>query len=322
MESINSKQNQLMRSECNIAVVFFLIILVGFVFVGVSRMSFATTPGLRTAGRTFGPIITYPAVHHTATVIMLHGLGDTGNGWAPVAPEMNISHVKWIFPTAPTRPITVNMGMSMPGWFDIDHLDEASFLKMMKGHHGFDEKGTEEAVQYVYDLVSQEVEGGVPPERIVVGGFSQGGHVVLKALLRKKIKVAGLVALSTWLEPQHVELDQHVLSTPILYGHGASDPLIPPHVAQLSVAHMETQGFSDLNFKMYPGMQHATCSQEMKDLRAFLEKILPAKKVVAEDIDGMSVRELKGFLESRGVDPSGFLEKSELRARCKQLLSK
>eukprot|EP00889_Picochlorum_renovo_P000527 jgi/Picre1/27557/NNA_000524.t1 len=167
---------------------------------------------------------------------------------------------------------------------------------MMKGHHGFDEEGTQEAVQYVEQLISQEVEGGVPPERIVLGGFSQGGHVALKALLRKKIKVAGLVALSTWLEPQHVDLEEHVLETPILYGHGASDPLIPPNVAQMSSG---DEGFEE-----------------------FLGKTLPAKKVVAEDIDGMSVRELKGFLQSHGIDPSGFLEKSELQEQCRQLLSK
>jgi predicted esterase len=284
--------------------------------------SFGTTPGLvGAAGRTFGPIISYPALStHTATVIMLHGLGDTGNGWAPVAPELNLAHVRWVFPTAPTRSITVNMGMSMPGWFDIDHLDEASFLKMMKGHHGFDPEGTSESVEYVGSLIEKEIQAGIPPERIVVGGFSQGGHVALKSLVHKKLNVAGLMALSTWLEPQHVELSHNVRKTPIFYGHGASDPLIPPMVAQLSVDTMQKQGFGDLEFKMYPGMQHSTCYEEMRDMKAFLEKVIPDKKLTVEDIDSMSVRELKDFISSRGDDPSKSLEKSELRQQAKSHL--
>lgn len=287
-----------------------------------SMASFGTTPGLvGTAGRTFGPIISYPAVNkHTATVIMLHGLGDTGNGWAPVAPELNLSHVRWVFPTAPTRSITVNMGMSMPGWFDIDHLDEASFLKMMKGHHGFDPEGTFESIDYVHSLIEKEVEQGIPPERIVVGGFSQGGHVALKSLVHKKLKVAGLMALSTWLEPQHVEVNQDIKHTPIFYGHGASDPLIPPIVAKITAETMEKQGFAGLQFKMYPGMQHSTCYDEMKDMKAFLQKVIPDIKLSVKDIDAMSVRELKDFIKSCGDDPSKSLEKGELREQAKSHL--
>ena len=107
-----------------------------------------------------------------------------------------------MFPTAPTRPITVNMGLEMPGWFDIDHLDEASFMRMMKGEHGFDPDGTDESVKYVVDLIEQEVQRGIPMNRIVLGGFSQGGHIALKALFHKELTLAGCLALSTWLEPQ------------------------------------------------------------------------------------------------------------------------
>lgn len=291
-------------------------------------MSFATSPGLKgVAGRTFGPIISYPALsRHTGTVIMLHGLGDTGNGWSPVAPELGMDHIRWVFPTAPTRPISVNMGMSMPGWFDIDHLDEPSFMKMMKGHHGFDPEGVQESVSYVEHLIEMETRvHGIPPERIVLGGFSQGGHIALKSLVNgKKIKLAGLMALSTWLEPQHIELDQEITNTPVFYGHGASDPLIPPMVAQLSVQHLlENHKFSDLKFNMYPGMQHSTCYEEMRDMKEFLQRVIPPEPqqaVTEEDISSMSVRELKHFLQSRGVDPSKFLEKSELLNEAKRLV--
>lgn len=111
-----------------------------------------------------------------------------------------------MFPTAPTRPISVNMGMEMPGWFDIDHLDEASFMRMMKGDHGFDPDGTEESVKYVVDLIEQEVQSGIPMNRIVLGGFSQGGHIALKALFHKELTLAGCLALSTWLEPQKAQV--------------------------------------------------------------------------------------------------------------------
>jgi predicted esterase len=276
------------------------------------------------AGRAFGPIIQYgPRGKHTATVIMLHGLGDTGNGWAPVAPEMAMDHVKWIFPTAPTRPITVNMGMSMPGWFDIDHLDEASFMKMMKGDHGFDKEGTDESVEYVVRLIEEEIKvTGISPDRVVLGGFSQGGHVALKTMIKQiGMNLGGYMALSTWIEPVKMQLDDATRKTPVFYGHGASDPLIPPMVAQLSAEHLKRNlGFEDLKFTMYPGMQHSTCHQEMQDMKAFLGAVLPAAQPRSEDIDSMSVRELKSFIASRGGNPQMSLEKSELVQQAKSLL--
>lgn len=89
----------------------------------------------------------------------------------------------------------------MPGWFDIDHLDEDSLAKMMKGHKGFDPEGVDESISYVNNLIEQEVEGGIPHERILVGGFSQGGHIALRTALQHNSKLAGCVAMSTWLEP-------------------------------------------------------------------------------------------------------------------------
>lgn len=115
---------------------------------------------------------------------------------------MELSHIKWVFPTAPTRPITVNMGMSMPGWFDLDHLDATAFGSMMQGNgKGFDPPGVEESVEYIKTLVEKEVQAGIPVDRIVVGGFSQGGHVALKTVLQYANKLAGCVAMSTWIEP-------------------------------------------------------------------------------------------------------------------------
>ena len=236
---------------------------------------------------------------------------------------MGLDHVKWIFPTAPTRPITVNMGMSMPGWFDIDHLDEASFLKMMKGTHGFDREGTEESVDYVLKLIDEEIKStGIPADRIVLGGFSQGGHVALKTLLKQSgHRLAGYMALSTWIEPVAASMDEKTRKTPLFYGHGSSDPLIPPMVAQLSADHLQKNlQLEDLRFKMYAGMQHSTCFQEMEDMKAFLSSVLPPVAPKAEDIDGMSVRELKAFIASRGGSSDSILEKSELQQKARSLL--
>ena len=303
----------------------FYIFVIAVIGLALKKMYTTHAPVIAgAAGRTFGPIIQYgPKSLHSATVVMLHGLGDTGNGWAPVAPEMGMDHIKWIFPTAPTRPISVNMGMQMPGWFDIDHLDEASFLKMMKGSHGFDQDGTDESVDYVLKLIDAEIKAtGIPAERIVLGGFSQGGHVALKTLLRQSgHRLAGYMALSTWLEPVAASIDDAGRKTPLFYGHGSSDPLIPPMVAQLSADHLQKNlQLEDLRFKMYPGMQHSTCSQEMQDMRAFLAAVLPPVEPKAEDINGMSVRELKTFISSRGGSSDSILEKSELQEKARSLL--
>jgi len=107
---------------------------------------------------------------------------------------------------------------------------------------------------------------------------------------------------------------------PIFYGHGGSDPLIPPAVAQASLSFLEGKGFSDLKFKMYPGMQHSTCGEEIQDIKQFLENCLPAEKMTAENLSSKSVKELKQFLMQNGVDSAQFLEKSELIEKAKSLL--
>ena len=105
----------------------------------------------------------------------------------------------------------------MPGWFDIDHLDEEAFRAMMKGHKGFDPEGTTESISYITDLISKEVESGIPVDRIVVGGFSQGGHIALRTALQHPTKLAGCAAMSTWLEPTPFEVSESALSIFFIY---------------------------------------------------------------------------------------------------------
>jgi lysophospholipase-1 len=248
---------------------------------------------------------------------MLHGLGDTGSGWSSVAPELALPHVKWVFPTAPTRPISVNGGMAMPGWFDIENLSVERFSAMMAGGAGgFDRAGTAESVAYVSGLVDAEVAAGVPPARVVVGGFSQGGHVALKAALARAPRLAGCAALSTWMEPPaagDAPLPPEHAALPVFYGHGAADPLIPPQVATATLAGLrERLGMTDVVFKLYPGLPHSANAEEMADLKAWLQRVLPAEAPTPAAVKAMSARELKALLGARGVPTAGLLEKAEL----------
>jgi predicted esterase len=208
----------------------------------------------------------------------------------------------------------------MPGWFDIDHLDEQAFQAMMKGHKGFDPDGTQESISYISDLIAKEVESGIPADRIVVGGFSQGGHIALRTALQSKVKLAGCAAMSTWLEPSPFEIPAANLDLPIFYGHGTADPLIPAIIAQASNKTLDDRGIKNVEFKLYPGMGHSTCPQELQNLKQFLLKVLPDKALTKEDIEKMSAKELKGFLQERGASAVGLLEKSELVAKALSLL--
>jgi lysophospholipase I len=230
-----------------------------------------------------------------------------------------------IFPTAPTRPISVNMQMSMPGWFDIDHLDVGAFQGMMRGQRqGFDPDGVAESVEYVKTLVQKEIANGIPASRIVVGGFSQGGHIALKTALPAKDRLAGCLALSTWMEAAQMDIPPVNLDMPIFMGHGSSDPLIPLLVANATLDVLQkTKGCRNVDFNVYPGMQHSACPQEFQDVRKFLLKVLPEQEASApskEDVATMSAKQLKDFLASRGVSAAGLLEKRELVEKALSLL--
>lgn len=260
----------------------------------------------------FGPVIRQPALgRHTGSVILLHGLGDTGEGWAPVGPQLRLPHIKFIYPTAPTRPITVNMGMRMPGWFDITHLDQTGLLNMMKGRP-FDPEGVAAAVSHVRTLIEQEVAAGIPLSRIVVGGFSQGGHVAYKAALTHPQPLAGCIALSTWLEPSLKDVPPANLQLPLFVGHGSVDNLIPPVIATTTQEVLEGMGCTNIEFHMYTGMGHSSCPQELQDVRNWLLRVLPDLPATREEVQSMSVGQLKAFLQGKGVNTTGMFEKSEM----------
>nr|XP_051688493.1 acyl-protein thioesterase 1 isoform X4 [Oryctolagus cuniculus] len=136
------------------------------------------------------PAIVPAARKATAAVIFLHGLGDTGHGWAEAFAGIRSSHIKYICPHAPVMPVTLNMNMAMPSWFDIIGLSPDSQE---------DEPGIKQAAENVKALIDQEVKNGIPSNRIILGGFSQGGALSLYTALTTQQKLAGVTALSCWL---------------------------------------------------------------------------------------------------------------------------
>ncbi|EPQ58936.1 Phospholipase/carboxylesterase [Gloeophyllum trabeum ATCC 11539] len=227
-----------------------------------------------------------PRTKHTATVIFVHGLGDTGYGWKPVADmfqgDPGLSHVKWVLPHSPSRRVTANMGMEMPSWFDI-----LSF--------GFDspedEEGMLETQQSLEQLISNEVLEGIDPSRIVLGGFSQGGAMSLLTGLTIDKKLGSIVVLSGWLALRNKiknMVSPHAKSVPIFWGHGTSDPLIKYQFALDSLEFMKSNleintierksaspNSGGVVFNSYPGIGHSTSQQELDDLREWLKQMLP-----------------------------------------------
>ncbi|KAK0520894.1 hypothetical protein OC835_007060 [Tilletia horrida] len=224
----------------------------------------------------------------TATVIFSHGLGDSGHGWADVAQMLSarpkLRNVRFVLPHAPAQPVTLNMGMRMPSWFDILSLDDINGSE--------DEKGLLESRERISKLIENEVSQGVPANRIVVGGFSQGGAVSYLTGLLHPTPLAGIVALSTWLpirayivKALQQKTDASAAtggSLPIFHGHGNADPVVRYQYGQRTVDFLKTPreegglGFKaeQVRFETYPGMPHSACPQEIEHVGEFLDKVL------------------------------------------------
>ncbi|EON99057.1 putative acyl-protein thioesterase 1 protein [Phaeoacremonium minimum UCRPA7] len=237
--------------------------------------------------------LVFPAVKaHTATVIFAHGLGDTGHGWASAVENWRrrsrLDEVKFILPHAPQIPITCNGGFRMPGWFDIAVLDGE--IESMCANE--DAAGITASREYLHGLIQKEIDAGIPADRIVLGGFSQGGAMSIFAGLTAKVKLAGIVALSSWLllSMQFRELlpkPEFNRDTPILMLHGDSDPLVRTELGKLSYSTLNAMGY-DISWKEYPGMGHSACLEELDDVETFLGKRLPPKDGAAAEETGKS----------------------------------
>ncbi|RBR23300.1 uncharacterized protein FIESC28_03883 [Fusarium coffeatum] len=225
------------------------------------------------------PLVFPAASRHTATVIFVHGLGDTGHGWASAVENwrrrQRLDEVKFILPHAPQIPISVNMGMRMPGWFDIKQLggDVDSLIR------NEDAEGIKRSQQYFHELIQEEINSGISPERIVLGGFSQGGAMSLLAGLTCTSKLGGIIGLSSWLLLSKTFADMVKPTdanrqTPVMMFHGEEDPIVPCERGKLSADLLKGLGY-DVSWKTYPGMGHSAVLEELDEVEAFLRKQLP-----------------------------------------------
>lgn len=203
-------------------------------------------------------------------VIWLHGLGADGHDFAPIVPELHLSetqHIRFIFPHAPLRPVTVNMGCQMHAWYDIKRLDE------MK--RDVDTKGIEQAISEVSAIIESQVADGIDSRNIILAGFSQGGAVAALSALSLKHQLAGVVLLSTYL-PDWDYFKQHLsdenLTTDFLVVHGSADNVVPIKAGAL-LSQTLTQLKIPVAFHSYP-MAHQLCAEAITLIAAFINQHL------------------------------------------------
>jgi len=203
------------------------------------------------------------------TVIWLHGLGASGHDFEPIVPELGLLSrpgIRFLFPHAPIRPITVNGGASMRGWFDIDSLDFNA--------RNQDNDGIAESISFVNDLIENEHQRGIVDGNIVLAGFSQGGAIALQAGLTLPHKFAGLMGLSTYLpmpDDALANVAPERKSLPIFLAHGTMDDVIQISIGQLSRDRLLANGIEP-EWHEYP-MQHSVSQEEVTDMSAWFKRL-------------------------------------------------
>ncbi|ORU92639.1 MAG: carboxylesterase [Cycloclasticus sp. symbiont of Bathymodiolus heckerae] len=214
-------------------------------------------------------IISNPNTPVRSSVIWLHGLGASGNDFAPIVPELGIQDelgIRFVFPHAPTMPVTINNGMVMPAWYDISEMD------LMKRA---DAEGIQQSTSTITDMINDEIAMGIDPSKIVIAGFSQGGVIAFDAGIRFPSTLAGIMALSTYIPVRDTLPNAETSGNgnlPIFYGHGDFDPVITLDQAESARDFLEATGYS-VEWKQYP-MEHSVCPQEIAHIKTWLTKVL------------------------------------------------
>jgi phospholipase/carboxylesterase len=203
----------------------------------------------------------------SAGVIWMHGLGADGNDFAPIVPALQLPRaaIRFVFPHAPVQPVTINAGMRMRAWYDIS--DGAIRCE--------DEAGVRASQKLVEALMAREKERGVAAKRLVLAGFSQGGAIALQTGLRHGERIAGIMALSTYLpiaDKFAAGAAAANRDVPIFMAHGSYDPVIALARAQESRALLQSLGYA-VEWREYP-MPHSVCPEEVTDIGAWLTKVL------------------------------------------------
>ena len=200
------------------------------------------------------------------SIIWMHGLGADCWDFVSIVKELALPDdlpLRFIFPQAPTRPITINNGQVMPGWYDIS---------MAELHRKPDEAGVRQSQAAIEQLIAREIERGIPADKIILAGFSQGGAIALQTGLRYREALGGIMALSTYLtldDSLAAEATIANANIPILMAHGTQDPLIPLSLAVASRTKMEARGYK-VEWREYP-MPHSLCMEEVEDIGAWIQ---------------------------------------------------
>ncbi|MGQ0428846.1 MAG: alpha/beta hydrolase [Gammaproteobacteria bacterium] len=213
-------------------------------------------------------VVLAPAAPATASVIWLHGLGADGHDFVPIVPELGLPAVRFVFPHAPVRPVTLNMGMRMRAWYDI---------RTLTAEGRADEEGIRASVELARGYIAAERAVGIASQRILLAGFSQGGAIALHAGLRHAEPLAGIIGLSAYLPLQAAlagELAAANRATPILMCHGLYDPVLPHALGVMARDWLREQGYV-VEWREYP-MQHQVCMPEIEEIGRWLRARLGA----------------------------------------------
>jgi phospholipase/carboxylesterase len=199
------------------------------------------------------------------SIVWLHGLGADGNDFAPIVPQLvrrDWPGIRFVFPHAPVRPVTINGGVPMRAWYDIvsQAIDQRA-----------DETGVRESIREIEALIARERDRGVPAARTILVGFSQGGAIALATGLRREAGLAGVVGLSTYLPllaQTAAESTAVGRATPVFMGHGSQDPVVPLGLGERSRDALQALGVP-VALHRYP-MGHSVCAEEVRDLGDWL----------------------------------------------------
>ena len=202
-----------------------------------------------------------------AAVIWLHGLGADGHDFEPIVPELRLpdnAAIRFVFPHAPSMPVTINNGMVMPAWYDI--LD-------MSMDKQVDEKQLLASSHAISALIDREIGRGIDSKRIVIAGFSQGGAVGYQTALAYSKPLAGLIAMSAYFATnESIVSSKENKSLPIQIYHGTMDPVVPEALGKIAYEALKKLDFN-VNYQTYP-MQHSVCAEEVHDISGWIQKIL------------------------------------------------
>jgi len=202
-----------------------------------------------------------------STVIWLHGLGADGNDFAPIVPELKLPAelaIRFIFPHAPSIPVTVNGRFVMPAWFDILEMEIDRQI---------DINGLMASAMEINGFIDREIERGIDSRRIIIAGFSQGGAVAYQVVLSHKNTFGGLLAMSTYCATADtIEYSESNKKIPILIQHGEHDPIVPELLGRKATTQLIKKGYS-VSYQSYP-MEHSVCPKQIDDISKWLQTVL------------------------------------------------